>query len=256
MTLLQTIKVATLAILPLFLLLDVLLPGSTAARGWRGRGLAVTACSFALSLGLGEGYHALFGGASLLPGAGLGTWGGALCGLVVYDFFHYWYHRAAHRFGLLWRLGHQMHHSVESLDAWGAYYLHPIDAFLFLTLSNVVLYPLLGLTPEAGALATAAATLCAVLQHARVPTPRWVGWLVQRPESHGVHHARGVHAFNYANLPLWDAIFGTLRNPRGKSLQPMLGFHDGASARILDMLMFRDVTREARRSRARAGSAR
>ena len=36
--------------------------------------------------------------ASLLHGASLGTWAGALCGLVVYDFFHYWYHRAAHRF--------------------------------------------------------------------------------------------------------------------------------------------------------------
>lgn len=247
MTLLQFTTLATLAILPLFLLLDVLLPGSTAPRGWRWRGLAVTAFSFALSMGIAEGYHALFGGFSVLPGERLGTWAGALCGLVVYDFFHYWYHRAAHRFDWLWRLGHQMHHSAESLDAWGAYYLHPLDAALFLSMSNLVLYPVLGLTPEAGALATAAATLCAVMQHARVPTPRWLGWLVQRPESHALHHARGLHAFNYANLPLWDAVFGTLRNPRMGTPQPALGFYDGASARIAAMLLFRDVSRERRR---------
>lgn len=240
MTLLQLL---TLAILPFFLLLDVLLPGAAARRGWRWRAAAVTAFTFALSLAAGAAYQALFAGASLLPGARLGTVGGAACGLLAYDFCHYWYHRAAHRFDALWRLGHQMHHSAESVDAWGAYFLHPLDAALFLTLSNVVMYPVLGLTPQAGAAATAAATFCAVFQHARIATPRWVGWLVQRPESHAVHHMRGLHAFNYANLPVWDLLFGTLRNPAAGAPRPEAGFYDGASARIAEMLAFRDVSR-------------
>jgi len=238
-----TLEILTLAILPLFLLLDVLRPGATGTRSWRVRAAAVTACTFALSLLAGAAYKALFGGASLLPGERLGTVGGALAGVLVYDLGHYWYHRAVHRFDTLWRLGHQMHHSAESLDPWGAYFLHPLDAAFFLTLSNVLLYPVLGLTPIAGASANAVITFCAVFQHARLATPRWVGWLVQRPESHAVHHQRGLHAFNYANLPLWDLVFGTLRNPPAGAPRPVLGFHEGASARIAEMLAFRDVSR-------------
>ncbi|GAB3762328.1 sterol desaturase family protein [Ramlibacter monticola] len=238
-----TLEILTFAILPLFLLLEVLTPGATGTPGWRLRAATVTAVTFALSLVAGAAYKAVFAGASLLPGDRLGTAGGALVGMLVYDFCHYWYHRCAHRFDALWRLGHQMHHSAESLDPWGAYFLHPLDAAFFLTLSNVVLYPVLGLTPAAGAAASALTTFCAVFQHARLATPRWLGWLVQRPESHAVHHERGLHAFNYANLPLWDLLFGTLRNPPAGEPRPALGFYDGASARITEMLMFRDVSR-------------
>ena len=34
-------------------------------------------------------------------------------------------------------------------------------------------------------------------------------------------------------------LFGTFRNPR--DFAPAAGFYDGASARVLDMLRFRDV---------------
>jgi sterol desaturase/sphingolipid hydroxylase (fatty acid hydroxylase superfamily) len=53
-----------------------------------------------------------------------------------------------------------------------------------------------------------------MFQHANLRTPRWLGYIIQRPESHGIHHERGLHAFNYADLPLWDMVFGTFRNPR------------------------------------------
>ena len=68
-----------------------------------------------------------------------------------------------------------------------------------------------------------------------------IGYIVQRPESHAIHHARGVHAHNYSDLPLWDIVFGTFRNPGRETRQPLLGFYDGASARVGDMLVFRDV---------------
>lgn len=77
-------------------------------------------------------------------------------------------------------------------------------------------------------------------QHASFRTPRWLGYLIQRPESHSVHHGRGIHRYNYADLPLWDMVFGTFRNPEG--FQPKHGFYDGASERIPEMLAFRDVS--------------
>jgi len=47
-----------------------------------------------------------------------------------------------------------------------------------------------------------------------VRTPYWVGYIVQRPESHCIHHQEGMHAYNFSDLPLWDILFGSFRNPR------------------------------------------
>ena len=240
-------EIITFTVLPAFLLLDLLKPASGGApreRWWRSRAFAVTAFNFWLAMKIGELWAAHLGEVHLFDGAQLGTVGGAVVGVLVYELFHYGYHRSVHRFDALWRLGHQMHHSAERLDAWGAYYLHPIDAALFTTLSSLVLFPLLGLSAEAGGWAAATLTFLAVFQHADVRTPRWLGYLVQRPESHAIHHQRGVHAYNYADLPLWDMLFGTFRNAPAGALPPQ-GFHDGASARIAEMLVFRDVSRPA-----------
>src|SRR3546814_13520217 len=89
-----------------------------------------------------------------------------------------------------------------------------------------------------------------VFQHSNSRTPRWLGYLVQRPESHSVHHQRGVHAYNYSDLPLFDIVFGTFRNPR--DFAPEQGFWQGASARVPQMLAFRDIARELSRCRATA----
>ena len=79
-----------------------------------------------------------------------------------------------------------------------------------------------------------------MFQHANIKTPRWLGYIVQRPESHCVHHERGVHRFNYSDLPLWDMVFGTFRNPA--EWQGEAGFYKGASSRVLEMLAFQDVS--------------
>jgi sterol desaturase/sphingolipid hydroxylase (fatty acid hydroxylase superfamily) len=65
-----------------------------------------------------------------------------------------------------------------------------------------------------------------------------------------VHHERGVHRYNYADLPLWDIVFGTFRNPARWEAET--GFYAGASARLGEMLIGRDVaTRPAVASRER-----
>jgi sterol desaturase/sphingolipid hydroxylase (fatty acid hydroxylase superfamily) len=133
-----------------------------------------------------------------------------------------------------------MHHSAESIEALGAYYLHPLDTVLFTTWGSLVFFPLLGLSPEAGAVASAFLSFNAVFQHANIRTPQWLGYVIQRPESHGVHHERGVHRYNYSDLPLWDIAFGTFRNPA--RWQAEAGFYDGASARLGEMLIGRDVS--------------
>ena len=165
----------------------------------------------------------------------------AVVGILVYEFAHYWYHRAIHRFDMLWRFAHQLHHSAERIDAFGAYYLHPVDVFFFTTWASLVFVPLLGLNAEATAIGAAFLTFNAMFQHANIKTPHWLGYFIQRPESHCVHHGRGIHHYNYSDLPLWDIVFGTYLNPRDVS-NLEAGFYDGASERIPEMLVFQDVS--------------
>jgi hypothetical protein len=91
-----------------------------------------------------------------------------------------------------------------------------------------------------------ALTFLAVFQLARMLTPSGLGFLVQRPESRAIHHPRGVHAHNCADLPLGGIVFSTFRNPGRDAPQPLHGFYDGASARVAEMLAFRDVGRRKR----------
>lgn len=233
--------------LPAFLLLDVVHRRRAYPTSWRWRlrGGLVTVFTFFLALKIGEVWGALLPDASLLDGRSLGTVGGAVVGILVYELLHYAYHRAAHRVDFLWRAAHQMHHSAESLDAFGANYAHPVDTLVWTSLPIVVLFPLLGLSPEAGAIAAAFIAFNAAFQHANIRTPHWLGYVIQRPEMHELHHGRGLHRYNYADLPLWDMVFGTFRNP--KEAGRAVGFYDGASARLGAMLVGRDVSRpEAR----------
>lgn len=98
----------------------------------------------------------------------------------------------------------------------------------------------LGVNVEASALVSLLVVGCAMFQHANIRTPLWLGYLVHRPGSHSVHHARGVHAFNYCDLPLWDMAFGTFRNP--ERFEPAAGFYDGASKRMGAMLVGVDMS--------------
>jgi sterol desaturase/sphingolipid hydroxylase (fatty acid hydroxylase superfamily) len=228
--------------LPFFIAWDLFRPSRRfeTPRFWKLRAAAVTVANFYLALLVGQFWAHLLDGVSLFDGAVLGVWGGAAVGVLVYELVHYWYHRAAHRLDWLWRATHQMHHSAESVEALGAYYTHPLDNFFFTSWGTLVFFPLLGLSPEAGAVGAAFLSFNAVFQHANIKTPRWIGYLIQRPESHGIHHERGVHAFNYSDLPLWDMVFGTFRNPESVSAEA--GFYLGGSSRIGEMLVGKDVS--------------
>lgn len=238
----EFLEMATLALIPLFLIGDLIVRARhfVKPRFWRLRATVVTVATVTLSAFVALGWGRALGDFHLLDLSGLGTAAGAAIGILVYELLHYWYHRAAHHFEWLWRNAHQMHHSAESLDAFGAYWAHPLDTVLFTTIASLVFYPLLGLGAGAGVISAVFLSFNALFQHANIRTPQWVGYLIQRPESHGVHHACGVHRYNYSDLPLWDMVFGTFRNPR--EFESECGFYVGASSRITDMLLARDVS--------------
>lgn len=240
----QTIELVTLLLLPAALLLDLVHRAQPYAptRKWRLRATVVSVAAFALSIATATFWAGLFGDFALIDGSGLGVGWGAVAGVLVYQLLHYGYHRFAHRSDTLWRFSHQMHHSAESMDAFGAFYISPIDVIAFTTFSSLVFFPLLGLPIGAGVVGAAFLTFNAVFQHLNVRTPRWIGYFVQRPESHSLHHGRGVHAQNYADVPLIDMLFGTFCNPREHREE--VGFEPGASSRLGAMLVGIDVSGE------------
>ena len=211
-----------------------------AVAGWKPRGLAAFGVYFFLSsyLPLLWSEHLLR--LQLFDLTALGTWVGALAGLLVIEAGIYAWHRSMHGSTLLWRTFHQMHHSAERLDTYSAFWFSPLDMIGWTVLSSLCLTLLVGITPEATTVVLLATTFFSVFQHSNIRTPRWLGYIVQRPESHSRHHARGVHAGNYSDLPLFDMLFGTFHNPRDVAVET--GFYDGASSRIADMLRFDDVS--------------
>lgn len=143
----------------------------------------------------------------------LGPYGGALVGYLAITFVYYFWHRARHEVPFLWRWVHQVHHSPSRIEVIASFYKHPIEVAINGVLSSAVLYLLVGLGPEAATYAVLMTGLAELFYHWNVTTPRWLGWLIQRPEMHRVHHARGRHRSNYSDLPLWDLLFGTFDNP-------------------------------------------
>ena len=207
---------------------------------WKVRGLLVFFVYFFVSSYLPLFIDPLLAPYQLFNLTSTETWLGALCGILVYEFGVFVWHYSMHRFDILWRTFHQMHHSAERLDTYGAFYFSLLDMAGF-TLLVSISFTLVGISPEAITIVLLTVTFFGVFQHANIKTPQWLGYFIQRPESHTMHHARGIHGYNYSDLPLFDILFGTFRNPR--HFEHETGFYNGASARVGEMLLFKDVTK-------------
>jgi sterol desaturase/sphingolipid hydroxylase (fatty acid hydroxylase superfamily) len=207
---------------------------------WRLMGVAAFATYFLLSSYLPYVWAEQLAAWQLFDLTSLNVWAGAAIGVLVYETGLYTWHRTMHNTNALWKSFHQMHHSAERIDVLGAFWFSPLDMIGWTVLSSLSLTLIVGLSPQATAMTIYITTFLGIFQHANVRTPQWLGYFIQRPESHSHHHARGVHAKNYGDLPVFDILFGTFYNPRDFAKQN--GFYEGASYRVLDMLRFRDVS--------------
>jgi sterol desaturase/sphingolipid hydroxylase (fatty acid hydroxylase superfamily) len=174
-----------------------------------------------------------------LDGTRLGVTGGTVVGYLILSGVMYAWHRAAHNIGFLWRGVHQIHHSPNRVDIPGSVLFHPTEVVPQVLLQLFVTVIALGLDPLAAALVGYVAAFYGRFQHWNVCTPQWLGYVIQRPESHCVHHRMGVHYYNYGDFPLWDILLGTFRNPR--EFRGECGFDDGADRKLGAMLAFADV---------------
>jgi sterol desaturase/sphingolipid hydroxylase (fatty acid hydroxylase superfamily) len=206
---------------------------------WRLKGAAFTLLYFSVATFAPLLWDGLLGRHQLVDASTLPLWAQMLGGFLLLELGIYAWHRTMHNVQPLWRWFHQMHHSAERVDVWGAFYFSPLDMFGWTFLGSFVLVFGFGISAEAAIVINVFTTFLAMLQHSNLSTPHWLGYLIVRPESHAAHHERGVHAFNYCDLPLWDMVFGTFKNPR--RFEGQAGFWDGASQRLGAMLAGREI---------------
>jgi sterol desaturase/sphingolipid hydroxylase (fatty acid hydroxylase superfamily) len=230
-----------LALFVFLLVLDGVRPArrQPRIRGWTLMGIVSMLAFVAVSLFAPLLWLGALANHRLIDATGLGTVGGALVGVLVLDLATFAWHYALHEVPFLWRWFHQVHHSAERVDTAGAFYFSPLDMLGFTFVSSFALVWLVGVTAEAAMIASTIMTMLAIFQHANIFTPAWLGFLVQRPEQHNLHHGRDIHAFNYGNLAIWDRVFGTWRNPVEWS--GATGLYDGSTRHLGAALLGRDI---------------
>jgi len=164
---------------------------------------------------------------------------GGLLAYFIATFVFYWWHRLRHEHDFLWLGFHQIHHSPQRLEVITSFYKHPGEMVVNSVIGSLLVYTLLGLSPEAGAVYTLCTALGEFFYHTNVKTPRWVGFFFQRPEMHRIHHQHGRHKNNYGDITWWDMLFGTYENP--KEWVYTCGFDADKEEQLFQMLRYQDV---------------
>jgi len=228
----------------IFFVWERLAPGRPlpASRGWYLRAALMNLLQLAL-IGLGGlTWNRYFREHALLD---LGGWSNPVLEGAFYwfagTFVFYWWHRLRHANGF-WRVFHQVHHSPSRIEVLTSFYKHPVEIAADSILAGVLIYCVFGGSATAGAWTSFFGAVGEYLYHANIRTPRWLGWFIQRPEHHSIHHQLDVHRYNFGDLTWWDRLFGTFKDTDG--FAPRCGFPGRQEERLWQMLRFEDVYQE------------
>ena len=233
----------TFALFSIIFTREVIAPasGATCDKRWQIIASALNASNFIVVIAAGFLFQNYINEGSLLNlQSKLDPITGGAITFLASSFVWYWWHRLIHKSDLLWKLMHQLHHSPNRIEALTTFYVHPLDSLTTSLLNAFVAYSILGVGPVSAAIAIMAVTIFSLVSHADQNTPKWLGFFIQRPEMHRLHHELGVHKSNYG-LPLWDMLFGTWKNPETGPAQ--CGFDGEKPLKIKDMLLFKDVNK-------------
>lgn len=192
-------------------------------RLWRD-GLAVDLIGYALiqSAVLSVVIHGLVSGlASLWAPRALADWPFAAqlaLFTVTHDFYIYWFHRAQHRFALLWRL-HEAHHSSREIDWIAGSRSHALEIVVNQTI-EVAPMVLLGASTDVMLCKGALSVIWGMWIHANIDVRTGpLAYLINGPALHRWHHAIDYRppGANFATkLAIWDYLFGTADRRPGR----------------------------------------
>jgi ABC-2 type transport system ATP-binding protein len=120
------------------------------SKAWAARGLIAFAAYFLVSTYLPLLLTEYLQPWQLFDLSHLNVFAGATIGVLAYELVGYFYHRSMHASNVLWRGLHQMHHSAERIDTFGAFWFHPTDMIGWTVVSSVALTLIVGLSAQAG----------------------------------------------------------------------------------------------------------
>jgi sterol desaturase/sphingolipid hydroxylase (fatty acid hydroxylase superfamily) len=225
----------------IFFILERRLPGRELpeAPGWYVRAAFLNGCQLAIVVLAGVAWNRWFQGHSLFHVSGLTPVAQGFISWFIGTFVFYWWHRARHEANFLWRIFHQVHHSPSRIEMLTAFYKHPVEIVADSAISSAMLFLLLGASPAGAAWFNVFAVFGEYFYHSNLRTPHWVGYFLQRPEHHSVHHQLDLHQFNYGDITWWDRLFGTFRE--ADEFADQCGFPENHEQRLGEMLIFRDA---------------
>jgi sterol desaturase/sphingolipid hydroxylase (fatty acid hydroxylase superfamily) len=236
-TTLLIIAVVSLA----FFAYERMAPATTLPRvlNWYPRILGMIALESLAIIASGRAMQHLADGASVfdlseLPILASGTLAYLIGTLVIYG-----WHRLRHENPWLWRVFHQLHHSPSRIEALSTFYRHPHELLVNAIIGAGIVFGLLGLDTEAATVYASLTVGVQLFYHANIRTPRALGYFIQRPEMHRIHHQRDRHRNNYGDLAIWDILFGTWENP--EHADNACGFTPQNEGRLTAMLRCEDV---------------
>lgn len=153
-------------------------------------------------------------GLSLFEAAALPYWTQVLTTVVMLDLVAYLWHRANHRWALLWRF-HAVHHSDTHFEASTAFRFHPGELLISMGVRLAVVtltgLPVLGLITF-----EVLYGFCNLLVHSDIRIAprieRWLAWVVVTPSLHRLHHSERpeLHSANFGTIfSGWDRLWRT-----------------------------------------------
>ena len=136
-------------------------------------------------------------------------------GYICHTYVMYWWHLFRHKNYFCWLYFHQFHHSIHRIEAISSFYKHPLEMFVNSIIMTILLYPILGLQSGATVYMSVLASVGEFFYHMNLNTPQIIGYFIQRPESHRLHHLyeKRVDCDNYGDISLWDIMNATFKNP-------------------------------------------
>ena len=220
---------------------DQVLP--TSPRWWF-RVVMINLIQYGVVKFMGSTWDQFFYGVSLLDLDAIDPFAATALAYVVITFIFYWWHRFRHTNIFLWNSLHQIHHSPVRIETATSFYKHPAEILVNSFIISLTVHGILGMSLAVGQYVMIVTAIAEFLYHMNIKTPHWWGYVFQRPEMHRIHHERGRHYSNFADLPVWDMLFGTYKNP--KTFTGPCGFKPPRELRFWDMLIMRNVNQPPR----------
>jgi sterol desaturase/sphingolipid hydroxylase (fatty acid hydroxylase superfamily) len=209
------------------------------SRGWYSRAAVMNLMQLTLIGAGGITWNRFFRNHALFN---FGGWSSPLAEGAFYwfvgTFIFYWWHRIRHANGF-WLAFHQVHHSPSRIELLTSFYKHPVEIVADSILTGIFIYCVFGGTAAAGAWTSLFGAVGEYFYHSNIRTPSWLGWFIQRPEHHSIHHQLHVHKHNFGDITWWDRMFGTFRDTEG--FAERCGFPGRQEEKLFDMLCFKDV---------------